>query len=408
MDAVAREYVRLVLAVGRHDADYVDAYYGPPEWRTEVEARATSLAEIRESARAAQSALGDEAASPRRRSLAKGLDALVARVDFLDGVRTTFDQESAALYDVVDPGRPDEFYAETLASLEPLLPGAGPLNERFERLRSRFYIPRDRLAAVFDAAIAAARERTRRHIALPREESFRVEYVKDEVWGAYNWYQGGAHSLIQVNTDSPLTVDAAVGLACHEGYPGHHVYNALLEQRLARERGWVEYTVYPLYSPQSLIAEGTAEYGVGLCFPPEERRAFEREVLFPLAGLDVGPADEYDAARALLGRLGYASNDAARRYLDGKATREETVEWLLRHTLTSSERVERRVRFIERNRSYVVTYSLGQDLVEAYVESKAATAEERWKTFTELLSTPQVPSDLIVDPSGRLAPPVEG
>ena len=32
-------YVKLVLALGQHDADYVDAYYGPPEWRKEAEAR---------------------------------------------------------------------------------------------------------------------------------------------------------------------------------------------------------------------------------------------------------------------------------------------------------------------------------------------------------------------------------
>ena len=38
MNTLAEQYVRLVLAVGQHDADYVDAYYGPPAWRTEAEA----------------------------------------------------------------------------------------------------------------------------------------------------------------------------------------------------------------------------------------------------------------------------------------------------------------------------------------------------------------------------------
>ena len=37
MDAIARDYVRLVLSLGQHDADYVDAYYGPPEWKTDAE-----------------------------------------------------------------------------------------------------------------------------------------------------------------------------------------------------------------------------------------------------------------------------------------------------------------------------------------------------------------------------------
>src|SRR5688500_16986519 len=33
MDTLAEQYVRLTLAVGQHDADYVDAYYGPAEWK---------------------------------------------------------------------------------------------------------------------------------------------------------------------------------------------------------------------------------------------------------------------------------------------------------------------------------------------------------------------------------------
>ena len=37
MDKLGEQYVRLVLALGEHDPDYVDAYYGPAEWRRSVE-----------------------------------------------------------------------------------------------------------------------------------------------------------------------------------------------------------------------------------------------------------------------------------------------------------------------------------------------------------------------------------
>src|SRR5919112_1037870 len=50
MKRIAESYARLVLAVGQHDADYVDAYYGPPEWRAEAEARKRPLPEIRSEA----------------------------------------------------------------------------------------------------------------------------------------------------------------------------------------------------------------------------------------------------------------------------------------------------------------------------------------------------------------------
>ena len=35
MNTIAEQYVKLVLAVGQHDADYVDAFYGPAEWTAE-------------------------------------------------------------------------------------------------------------------------------------------------------------------------------------------------------------------------------------------------------------------------------------------------------------------------------------------------------------------------------------
>ena len=221
--------------------------------------------------------------------------------------------------------------------------------------------------------------------------------MTNQPWSGYNWYQGSARSLIQINTDLPITIDRAVDLAAHEGYPGHHVYNVLLEHHLVRERGWVEYSVYPLFSPQSLIAEGSANFGIRVAFPGEERTAFERDVLYPLAGLDASRADEYATVLALADRLSYAGNEAARRYLDGAIDAEEAAAWLERFALYDTERARQRVRFIDRYRSYVINYNLGQDLVREWVERQGGTAEasrQRWGAFTALLSSPRLPSGL--------------
>src|SRR4029077_1061160 len=128
-------------------------------------------------------------------------------------------------------------------------------------------------------------------------------------------------SLIQVNTDLPIYIDRAIDLACHEGYPGHHVYNSLLEKNLVKDRGWIEFSVYPLFSPQSLIAEGSANYGIDVAFPGSERITFERDVLFPAAGLNPARAAEYNEVQAVVDRLSYAGNEAARRYLNGEIDR---------------------------------------------------------------------------------------
>jgi hypothetical protein len=179
------------------------------------------------------------------------------------------------------------------------------------------------------------------------------------------------------------------------------VHHTLLEDRLVRARGWLEFTAYPLFSPQSLIAEGGANLGIEVAFPGSERLAFEREVLFPLAGLDPALAAVHDRVQALAERLSYAGNEAARRLLDGRIDARQAAAWLERHSLMSRARAEQRVRFIQTYRSYVINYTVGKDLVRRYVETRAAAdpapGERRWAELERLFSTPLLPSDLAAE-----------
>jgi hypothetical protein len=171
----------------------------------------------------------------------------------------------------------------------------------------------------------------------------------------------------------------------------------LLEKHLVKDRGWIEYTVYPLFSPQSLIAEGTANFGIEVAFPPADRVTYEKDVLFPLAGLDVKRVQEYYDVLALVDKLSYAGNEAARRYLDGKIDRAGAVAWLERYAMYPKARAEQRVKFIDQYRSYVINYNLGKDLIRAYIEKKAgrdASEMRRWREFMALLSSPRLPSGL--------------
>jgi len=405
MNTIAERYVKLVLAVGQHDADYVDAFYGPPEWKVEAERQKVPLRDIAAAADrliadippAGDADRADELAGLRRDYLKRQLEALRTRVRMLDGAKLTFDEESQALYDAVAPVHPESLFADTLAELERLLPGDAPLVDRYDAFRQSLIVPADRLARVFDRAIAECRTRTLPHVQLPANESFTVEYVTNKPWSGYNWYQGNYRSLIQVNTDLPIYIDRAIDLACHEGYPGHHVYNALLEKHLVRDRGWVEFTIYPLFSPQSLIAEGTANYGIEVAFPGDERVTFERDVLYPLAGLDPAQASAYARVQALVDRLAYAGNEAARAYLNGSADRKQATAWLSQYAMMSPVRAEQRTRFFDTYRSYVINYNLGKDLVKQYVERQSgagASPARRWDEFVRLLASPRLPSAL--------------
>ena len=407
MNSIAEGYVKLVLEVGKYDPLYVDAYYGPKEWMPLEKNLPFDSTVYKELNFKVDSLLNEldllseykatELETFRFRYIYKQFLAVKAKIATLNGTVFPFDLESKAFYDATDTAQTEENFQKTLDELDNILPGKGSPENRVVNFKKQFQIPKGKIEVVFNAAIKECRNRTSKYIKLPAGEKFKVEYVEKKPWGAYNWYKGNFFSIIQIATDFPVYIDNPVGLASHEGYPGHHVYNVLLEKNLVKERGWIEYTVYPLYSPQSLIAEGTANYGVELLFPGDERVKFEKEVLVPLAGLDTTQVDLYYKITSLMKKLNGTGVFAARKYLDGIWTKEETVKWLQKYQLRTKERTEKHLSFIETYRSYVITYDIGKKIISNYIERNVGTENnpaKRWEIFTRLISTPQTPSGL--------------
>jgi len=400
MDELAREYLYLELSMGLHDGAHVDAYFGPEELKTAAEETALSLDQILTASAdlserlSAYDAGDDEMLGMRIAGLIARLHSLDTRIAINNGDLPTFDDESMALFGSQAPDYDAAHFEAILEKVNALLPGEGSLGERVETFNDQFVIPLDKLPSVFEAAMAECRKRTLEYINLPEGESFTIEYVNDKPWSGYNWYQGDSISLIQINTDFPIYISRAVDLGCHEGYPGHHTFNALLEQNLVNRENWIEFSLYPLFSPQSLIAEGSGNYGIDLAFPGEQRITFEKDVLFPLAGLDAANADLYYEIFALIGQLNFAGNEAARDYLNGDITREHAAEWLQKYALTRADKSRQRTRFFDAYRSYVINYNHGKAMVTDYIERGDADADERWARFEAMLSSPMLPSDL--------------
>ena len=400
MDELAQEYLYLELSMGLHDGGHVDAYFGPDELKAAAEQTALSLDQILTASKDLSGRLSSVDVGEDKR-LAMRIDGLIARLHALDtriainkGELPNFDDESMALFGSTAPVFDASHFEAILEELDGLLPGDESLGKRVEAFNNQFAIPLDKLPAVFEAAMAECRKRTLEHIDLPEGESFTIEYVNDKPWSGYNWYQGDSISLIQVNTDFPISISRAVDLGCHEGYPGHHTFNALLEKNLVDDEGWIEFSLYPLFSPQSLIAEGSGNYGIDLAFPGRERSNFEKAVLFPLAGLNADDADLYYEVVALVAKLNFAGNEAARGYLNGDMTREETAEWLQAYAMTPEDKSLQRTRFFDAYRSYVINYNHGKAMVADYIERDDADADERWARFEAMLSSPMLPSDL--------------
>ncbi len=406
INRLAADYVKLGLKIGQYDTDFVDAYYGADSLKPtlpklgifpkdsllkEVGALAASFQKVKRSTQ-------NDTIRARATWIGRQLTAFQRRINIFAGNYSSFDSESRDLFDAVAPVYSEGHFKALIARLDSILPGTGALPQRYQQLAGNFILPKSKIDTVFKTAIIEARKRTLKHYALPKEESFVLEYVTDKPWSGYNWYQGRYKSIIQINISQPIFIERAIDLACHEGYPGHHVFNTLLEKNLYRDKGWIEVSLYPLFSPQSLIAEGSANYGIEMAFPGGEQKVFCKNVLIPLAGLDTTHCDKYFQAISLLSKLNYARNEVARRLLGGKMSEPEAMRWLQEYCLFSPQSAANSVRFISKYRSYVINYNYGQALVKDYIETQTGsneTPEERWRHFEKLLMNEYSASDLI-------------
>ena len=396
LDQAGEDFVKIALRMGEIDGDYVDAYSGPKAWREAItgsEVNPDNLAQEISDLRARIDRV-EGADTIRAQNLTKLLRAMAVRLDVVTDKDVSFDTEVSDIYDVVPPRYDLSEYDAVLAELDALVPGKGSTEDRVNAFRNRFAIPKDKLKPVFDRAIAECRVRTQKYFDLPESEKFRMEFVNNKSWSGYNYYQGNYESLIQINTDFPITIDRAVDLGCHEGYPGHHVWNLFIERELVGKRGWIEYSVNPLFGPFGPLAEGSGNFGIQLAFPGDEKMAFETEVLFPMAGLDITEAAKFNRVLELESKLSHATNDIARRYLDGELSKEEAVPLIQKYYLQSYEKSEQRLRFMEKYRGYVINYNIGQDIVRDYVTSAGNTPDAQWTAFRDMLTIPLTPGDM--------------
>ncbi len=163
MNSIAESYVKLILNIGLYDPDYVDAYYGPAEWKpaaadgtgdsvifSGLYSKADTLLDELESL---SSFKADELQTLRFRYLYKQILSAKARIFMLAEGHFSFDEETRALYDVSAPHHDSSFFMTQIDELDKILPGKGDVQKRLEKFRNDFIIPVDKLDEVFQAAI---------------------------------------------------------------------------------------------------------------------------------------------------------------------------------------------------------------------------------------------------------------
>ena len=161
-------------------------------------------------------------------------------------------------------------FAAARATIDEWLPGDGPLADRMAAWDRTLEIGVDRLPAVIDWLVARFRAAAALDFGLPAGEDLRVSLVTDQPWGAYNWFDGGGRSRVDVNTDRPARASVLPLMVAHETYPGHHLEQAWKEADLVDGHGWLESSVLLMSTPESAISEGLAN--VGAMFADPARR----------------------------------------------------------------------------------------------------------------------------------------
>ena len=388
------EFVRLALAINEHLPGYVDSYFGPPEWQQEAkQAGKLPLPALTQNVDrlAVNVSQADEWDAQRKDFLLHQISAMQMSLRLLSGENVSLAEEVEALYDVQPAWKDESAFIEAQELLDQTLPAGGSLQERRESWKKSLEIPLDRVRELLPFVTDTLRELTRKKFSLPEEESFVLEFVSNQPWGAYNWYLGNYRSRIDINTDLPIGVTRPAGLIAHEAYPGHHTELSIKEEKLIRQMNYQEHVLTLINSPSCVVAEGIATTALKTIIGDGDLEDWYRKEILPRAGLthvDASRIREIDrAGEKLTGLWG----NAAFMLHDQKKDKQEIISYLQKYELSTEKEAERAFQFISNPlyRSYIFTYYIGRDLLE-----ELFSYGDRDRFFARLLAGPVTPSQI--------------
>jgi hypothetical protein len=254
--------------------------------------------------------------------------------------------------------------------------------------RKQFEVPTEKLMPLLEKVAAEVRSRTVREVPLPEGEEIELSLVSDKPWGGYNWYLGNMRSLIEINTDLPVSSLSLVDYLAHEAYPGHHTEHALRDAAQYRGRGQGEYAITILNSPESFIAEAIATTARGLIFEGDSDLEWAAEHIFPEIGIapDIEQISQVREAQREIGAV--SCNASLLLNEDGRPT-DEVVQYIVQWGLRRQDEAEHSIRFLASplSRIYVFTYYYGERLLEPLL-----VGPDRFKVYHEIATNSVYPS----------------
>jgi len=268
-----------------------------------------------------------------------------------------------------------------------------------------------------DWLVATFRERAPSLFEVPRGEELRVSYVRGQPWTAYNWYDGGLRSRVDVNLDLPMHAATLVHSIAHETFPGHHLEHASKEANLVERQGRLEASIQMINAPECLISEGLADIGRSFVAPIDETpdllvepyaRAGMPIAADPAAARDV--AERSAAMTAPRRRLQESRvNAALMRHADG-ASHDEVLAYLRDVGRCAPNVAAKRLEFIEHPlwRTYVFVYHEGEQLLERWLDLDGGGVDTRAARFGRLLREQLTPGAIAADVEASTAAAATG
>jgi len=393
--SVVESYLELGLRLGRHVDGFVDAYYGPAALADRVAAEpvrppgelAAAAARLVADLDAGMGADGPDALGPdRRRWLRAQVAGLHTSARKLAGEAIGYLDEVESCYGVRPAPVPEDRFAAAHEALDEVLPGSGPLRDRYIAWREAHAIPRETLEAAIRSLADDLRERTDRLFGLPEGEHVEWIFETNKPWSGFNYYEGGLRSRVALNLDLPVLSLSLGHIVAHESYPGHHTEHSRKEVGLVRRRRVLEETIFLVGTPQCTVAEGLADLAVEVAFGPHPE---------PIVAGHLRPLGiRYDAevaARVAQATedLGWARSNAAIALHDGGTDVDDVVAYLERWSLLPRERAAKAVSFMTDPtwRAYGHCYTEGLRLCRGWVGGDAPR-------FEQLVTDQFLPADL--------------
>lgn len=388
------EYIQLAFMIDRHFPGYVDAYYGPPELKTQATAGDPPPLELLEEAAASleQAISTDPDLTPERRTfLETEWRAMCTTIQILRGNTPHIIDEVRLLYGVTPAWVDEHVFEDAHGTLNEILPGSEPLAERVQAFRQRSRVTAAAAAPIMHRLLDDFRGRAHHLFNLLSDERCEISFVTDVPWRAYNWYKGQGQSLIEINQGIPLEMWDIPTTIAHEAYPGHHTERILKDNHLYIGKGRLENSIVLSNTPSALISEGIAANALQFLVSEAEIATILIDC-YERAGLSRQDARYAPAfVKAYRQLESVVDNQVLMLYRD-QAPEQEVMAYGMRYALTNAEDEAHTLRFIgdSLSRSYTYNYTRGRELIASYLDR----TPDKKETFYRLLSEPLTPAQI--------------